>query len=214
MTKPKSAKKPTKAANAKIEKQFERALAASLKSQPEVAIADLNEVLQRDPYHARARHLLGAEYAQAGKIDDALLEMATALELNPDMPLARFQLGLLLITCARTDDAAKVWAPLDALGADHVLNRFRSGMMQMVQGHFEPARQVLAIAIAENTELPALNREMAIVIDTIDVAIADAAKQVQKPVEKPAEMPEEQVAEDPNAQHILVSSYVQSPTVH
>jgi Flp pilus assembly protein TadD len=203
MNKPKASKKKAKdSTGITVEKLFGRALDASLQRHPEIAVPALEEVLQRDPYHAQARHLLGAEYAQAGKIDGALLEMATALEINPDMPLARFQLGLLLMTCARVEDAAKVWVPLDSLGNEHILNRFRAGMMQMVQGHFEAAHQVLAAAMAENSELPALNHQLAVVIGAIAA------------IGTPDEKKEEEQAEDPNAQHILVSSYVQSPDVH
>ncbi|PRC93923.1 tetratricopeptide repeat protein [Solimicrobium silvestre] len=202
MTKPTNSKKSIAAVDTEVGALFEQALAASLQHQSEIAVNILNELLHRDPYHARARHLLGAEYAQAGNIDNALLELFTALELNPAMPLARFQLGLLLLTCARVDDAVNVWMPLDQLGNEHVLNRFRVGMLQMVQGNFEHARQLLATAMAENTELPELNKEMAIVIETIF-----AAANRDSPLVDAAE-------EDPNAQHILVSSYLQSPVFH
>ena len=195
-----NASNTTASAEPDVDTLFDQALAASLQRQSEVAVAILNTVLMRNPYHANARHLLGAEYAQAGKINEAVIEIATALELNPNLPLARFQLGLLLMTCARVEDAVQVWNGLDILGSEHVLNRFRYSMLLIAKGEMDQARQQLAATIAENIDLPALNSEMLVVIETIA-----ASTSRQRP---------EANEDDPNSPHFLVSTYVQSPTIH
>lgn len=192
-----------------VDALFETALAASLKRQSDVAIPILEQVLARNPCHARARHLLGAEFAQAGKMDDAVVEITTALELNPDMPLARFQLGLMLMTCARTEEAVQVWSGLDVLESCNVLNRFRRSMMMIVQGQMQLAHSELAAAIADNIDLPALNGEMREVIEMIASANSPVTSSGNAEVDEV-----ELNQDDPNAQHFLVSTYVQSPTIH
>ena len=220
MSKPQADKKTRKPKSGKatvressVAALFDGALAASREGRHDAAIETLTAILQRDPKHARARHLLGAEYAQTGKINEAIIEMAVALELEPTMALARFQLGLLLLTSSKRDQAAAVWAPLDTLGAEHVLNLFKIGMLQMADGDFAACRASLTTAVAENTVLPILNDELATALRALDQAeSAQATQEAGEP--QTIENEADQEAPSGADSHILVSTYAGTTTTH
>ncbi|HEX7640605.1 MAG TPA: hypothetical protein VF472_00185 [Burkholderiaceae bacterium] len=195
--------------------QFDAALAASLANRHDEAIGALTRVLQAEPSHARARHLLGAEYAQIGKIAEAVIEMSVALELDPNQTLARFQLGLLLLTSGKLEQAETLWKALDALGPSHTLNLFKNGMLYMAKGDFPAARLSLNAALAENIELPVLNNEIATALRALDQAQfppADAARPAGATAPAEADAAPESAETDDS--HILVSTYGGSNSTH
>lgn len=212
MSKPSSDKRsnPSAAGKNDADSLFDQALSASLAQRHDEAVAQLERILQLAPGHARARHLLGAEYAQAGKISEALIELSVALELNPAMVMARFQLGLLLLTSGKPQQAAAVWAPLESLGKEHVLNLFKDGMLQMAHDDFTAARATLLQAMAENIDLPILNEEIATALRAMEQPEArqEAAATSN---EEPAQ--QEQAASQDDS-HILVSTYGGNSTTH
>jgi Flp pilus assembly protein TadD len=227
MSKPPISKKPRKRMKSEtlvskegsVEKLFDSAVAASLDRRHDAAIEALVKILRRDPAHARARHLLGAEFAQIGKIGEAAVEMSAALELDPEMTLARFQLGLLLLTSGKLALATEVWVPLDSLGEAHVLNLFKRGMLQMAAGDFVTARTSLINAMAANNALPLLDGDLSVALRALDQAESHTlvsppeTMQTGKTLDGAATVPDE-TSEHTDSNHILVSTYVESSTRH
>jgi len=68
--------------------------------------------------------------------------------------------------------AQSAWEPLSALPPDDPLVLFRSGMMHLARDEFEACIDDLRRGIAMNTSPPALNGNMAMVIDKAQAAIA------------------------------------------
>jgi Flp pilus assembly protein TadD len=223
MSKPRGKKPQAKAKSEQaVAPVLQDALDATLAGKAEAAVDTLLALLQREPANATARHLLGAQYAKAGRTEEAAMEMAMALELNPGLHLARFQLGLLLCTNGVVDKAAAIWAPLDALGEEHVLQRFKTGMLLMMRERYDDARSALQEARTANLDLPALNGEIDVALQAIAEATgaAQGAALPEAPQVKPPEAKEETKTEEPaeeetgDNEHILVSTYSQSRTLH
>ena len=167
-------------------------MAIAAGSDSEASIGFLKRAIALDDALAEPHYLLGAEYAGKGLYDLAVAEMEAALSRKPELAVARFQLGLLFLTLARVQDAASTWGLLDVLQPDHPLYLFKTGLIHMIREDFGQATSFLREGIARNTENPALNRDMQLVIDRIALARAQAAG-----------------AADPgaDARHVLVSSY-------
>jgi len=169
------------------------ALAASTGNDSEASIGYLKRAIALDDRMAEPHYLLGAEYAGKGQYDLAVAEMQAALARKPELAAARFQLGLLFLTLARVEEAAATWGLLDMLPHEHPLYLFKSGLLHLIQEQFDKAVTFLKEGIAGNTENPALNRDMQLVLDQI--------------ARKQAEASGTAVASATDAQHFLVSSY-------
>jgi len=165
---------PDAATNANVQSLFEAAVAASLRGESDVSVALLDELLRLDPQHARALHLRGAEYAQAGNTEQALTALANSLALDPNQVVARFQFGLLLLVEKRLADAIAVWEPLQALGERHPFNVFRLGTLQFANGQFGEARETLASLLVDSATMPVLQRDTHTLLEAIAKAAAQA----------------------------------------
>src|SRR5258706_778476 len=141
---------------------------------------------------AEPQYLLGAEYAGMGLYDRAVSEMQAALARKPELAAARFQLGVLFLTRAGVEEAAATWGLLDMLPHEHPLYLFKSGLLHLIQEQFDKAAILLKEGIAANTENPALNRDMQLVLEEIS--------------RKQAGAPGGALAKAPRAGHLPVSS--------
>lgn len=161
------------------EELFRLGLQASNAQDSAAAINFLKQATERDPCHAKAAWLLGAEYAQIGMMDRAQAALERSVELEPDLTGARFQLGLLHLTSGQVDAATRVWEPLDAQDDDNPYRLFKAGMLHMVVDEFEPALVVLRRCAALPRIDPALQRDVQLVISQIEnrsVGIVDSAR--------------------------------------
>lgn len=139
---------------------LQRALKASAADDSDTAIAALSEALQIEPGAANARFMLGAQYAQMGRLDEAEEAFMVALLQDPELHTARFQLGLLQMTRGKPVQAALTWQGLGALQETHPLRLFSLGMTQLAQNNFEAARTLLQQGIESNRENLPLNQDM------------------------------------------------------
>jgi tetratricopeptide (TPR) repeat protein len=169
------------------------ALAASTGNDSEASIGYLKRAIALDDRMAEPHYLLGAEYAGKGSYDLAVSEMQAALARKPELAAARFQLGLLFLTLARVEEAATTWGLLDMLPHEHPLYLFKSGLLHMIQERFDKAAMFLKEGIAGNSENPALNRDMQLLLEEISRKQAEASGAA--------------IASAADAQHFLVSSY-------
>src|SRR4051794_17266108 len=76
---------------------FHLALHASSVRDPHACMAYLDEVLRRQPAHARALYLRAVQHAELGLVDRAAQGIRAALAIEPALEIARFHLGLLLL---------------------------------------------------------------------------------------------------------------------
>jgi Flp pilus assembly protein TadD len=63
------------------------------------------EILQREPNHFQALHLLGLLAHQTGRSDEALHLMSRAVQLRPDSAEAHYNHGIILKTAGRVEEA-------------------------------------------------------------------------------------------------------------
>lgn len=133
----------------------------------EAAIGRLDDLIRDYPNDARLHFLRGSTLAGMEKYGDARLAMQKAVDLAPDFAIARFQLAFLALTSGDEIVARSTWDPLLRLPDDHPLKRFVEGLEAMLAGRFEDAILQLETGMALNTELPPLNRNMAILVQEI-----------------------------------------------
>ena len=168
---------------------------------PEQTALRLAQAANDHPNDARPLLLLGAELAQAGKIDGAEAAYTVAIQRVPEFWIARFQLGLLQFTSARPAIARVTWAPLDSLAEGHPLRLFKLGFESLAEDRFDDTARLLRQGMAANTDNPPLNRDMQMLLDKLaaqGLLSADAAAAAATP---------EPAADAAPAEHFLVSAY-------
>jgi tetratricopeptide (TPR) repeat protein len=151
------------------------------------SLSYLKAAAAREDASAEVYFLLGSQLAQVGATDEALQHMARAIELAPSYAIARFQLGLLLLTMGRSHDASAVWTPLAHLPADDPLRSFRQGLEHLIKDEYADAVAWLERGMALNTQVPALNEDMSLVIQRVQaLQSTTATKDASAAAEEPA----------------------------
>ena len=163
------------------------------------AIQLFEQVAKADPGNAIPHYLMGAEYAQLGRMIDAEAAFARAVLLAPALHMARFQLGLLQYTERRVAVAMMTWKPLTELPASEPLHCFVLGLAALARDDFDEARARLLEGIAANTAHPPLNADMRMVLARIDALQGGA----------PAETPGADAPAVDSDVHVLLSNYQQ-----
>src|SRR5262249_32944908 len=145
------------------EEYFHLALHASSMGDHHACMTYLEEVLQREPRHARAIYLRAVQHAELGLIQRAIEGIKTALSIEPDMDLARFQLGLLLLFDIHQPTEAKDYLQRLCRSQDRALRAYAEAMIALVDNEPALARQKLAIGLSESSpdsQLPMLMRRL------------------------------------------------------
>lgn len=130
-------------------------------------LSQLEQAVGADPHNAALRHLLAAEYAEAGRYDSAKAEFLHAIALDPGAHVARFQLGLLLLTLGDPAGASRIWQPLEALGEEAPLWHFKHGLEALIRGELPACRRDLGEGIARNAANSPLNNDMRLILTRI-----------------------------------------------
>jgi len=118
---------------------FHLALHASSVSDPHASISYLEEVLQRQPAHARALYLRAVQHAELGLTERAIKGIREALAIEPALEIARFHLGLLLLFDRNC--SAETKGHLVELGgsSDHHLRKYAEVLAALVDERITPA---------------------------------------------------------------------------
>lgn len=175
------------------------ALQASQAGDPSAAILHLQEAVSLPDATGAAHFMLGAEYAQARRYEEAIREMETAITLDPNLFTARFQLGLLYLTSGNAAAAEHIFKPLENLGSDTPLACFAKGLSCLIHDQFPETVDWLQRGIALNRDNPALSGDMQKVIDQVQLVLNQPQQQEQE-----GNVP----LEDNEAhQHVLLSVY-------
>jgi Flp pilus assembly protein TadD len=175
-------------------------------------LARLQAAVSNDPLNAELRYLLGAELAEGGDHEHAIVELATAVKLEPALHTARFQLGLLHLTLARPAECIAAWEPLDTAEGEPCLKLFKHGMEALIRDDFRQCIDLLQRGIALNTTNVPLNRDMAMVVAKAQEAL-DAHATIQPPVQPATESATQtaaQSAEDASSVRTDFSLYSQT----
>ena len=134
---------------------------------PTERVAQLERQVAAEPSNPGLRHLLAAEYAQAGEYSRAGLEFYNVLALNPEAHVARFQWGLLELTLCEIRRAQEVWAPLEALPDGAALKSFKRGMEALMRNEFRVCARLLEEGILANFENAPLNDDMRLILQKL-----------------------------------------------
>lgn len=140
---------------------------------PEAALVYLKRLLELSPDDGHALYLLGAVHAEIGMVERAIAEMTRAVEREPGLAIARFQLGMLLVLDGPPERAYEAWRPLAALGPDDPLVLFTRGMEHFIHDRYAEAVADLSRGIEQNADNPALNRDMAKILQGAQEALAE-----------------------------------------
>jgi tetratricopeptide (TPR) repeat protein len=113
----------------------------------------------------RLHFLKGSVLAALQRYPEAQDAIRRAIDLAPGYDIARFQLGLLEFTSGNAASAEMTWRPLQRLPGDSYLRLFATGLLYLGRDDFVQAVEMLREGIARNTDNPAMNRDMQMVID-------------------------------------------------
>lgn len=188
---------PSQGAQPHLPETVRAALAASAANDVEQAIRLLRQASAEDSSSALPQFLLGAELAQAGRIEEAEAAYANAVLLAPDFHIARFELGSLQFTSGRAAIALVTWQPLLRLPADDALRLFAQGYAELAADKFEPALAAFHAGIKANRENEPLNGNIRMLIEGIE-KLRGAGTQA------PA-------AEATTGSHVLMNAYRNGP---
>lgn len=119
------------------------------------------------PTDPRLLFLYGSVLAGERRYADARQVIAQAVHIAPGYDIARFQLGFLEFTSGEVDLADRTWAPLKDRPDADPLKAFAAGLMRLPVDDVSGAVERLRTGIASNTDHPALNRDMQMLIDEL-----------------------------------------------
>ena len=112
-------------------------------------------LLEADPYHAVAWHMLGVIAHQLGKHDFAAELIAKAVAIKPDDADAHANLALALQALGRLDDAVASYRKALALKPDHAEALFNLGNALKDLKHFQEAAESYRKVVALRPEIAA-----------------------------------------------------------
>lgn len=141
-----------------------------------------------NPRNPKLLYLLGAELAQTGRYEDAVVALTAAIALDPTLHTARLQLGLLHLTMAEPERSLAVLAALDELPENDALKHFARGLEALAKDEFDDCVAAMERGIALNTVNPALNDDMALIVARIsETRAAQPASRLDPPPAAPLE---------------------------
>ncbi len=182
---------------------FDRAMSASADGNSEQAIELFREAMKEQPEFALPAFLLGAEFAQLGRIEEAVQAYASAVVLAPELHIARYQLGLLQLTSGHVALALLTWQPLVQLPETEPLRAFVMGFTAMAGDKFDEALAYFRAGQSLNQSNEPLNRDIEMVIGKIQ---ALGTNMSEGSAQGAAPGGEEEAA-DANSSHVLLSNY-------
>ena len=135
----------------------------------------LDELLRDYPDDAQLHFLRGSVLAGVERYDEARAAMRQAVDLAPLYTVARFQLGLLELSSGDGAAADSTLEPLEQLGGVNALALFARGLRLLMRDDFEGSLAALREGVARNTETPAINRDMGLIIAELEQKLGGAS---------------------------------------
>jgi cytochrome c-type biogenesis protein CcmH/NrfG len=97
-----------------IQERFRLALHASARRDPHACMTHLKELLENEPQHAGALHLLAIQYSELRLHERAIDALKHVLAVDPCRESARLHLGLILIDRMRHAEALEHFRQLES----------------------------------------------------------------------------------------------------
>ena len=169
---------------------------ATVRADDQRGLEQIELLLKTYSHDARLHFLRGSLLASQQRYGDARQAMQMAIQIAPDYAVARFQLGFLELTSGDAGAAEVTWGPLERLAPDDPLRLFCTGLRHLIRDEFAPAIETLAAGMTLNTENPALNGDMQLIID------------------KSRELMRGQGEEPTSSAHLLLQQYSAKATRH
>jgi tetratricopeptide (TPR) repeat protein len=138
-----------------VDEYLHLAIHASSVGNHHASMGYLKEVLQQQPAHALALHLLATEHAEIGLFDRAIMGMRAALAVDSRLEIARFQLGMLLLDRRRPAEA-KVELAYLATSRDPALRAYSEAMIALSDNNLPLAREALTRGLSVQGANPSL----------------------------------------------------------
>lgn len=189
-------------------------LGASGRDDAAAAIAAFRSAAALQPDSALPHFLLGAEYAQARRYEEAEAAYANAVLLAPGFETARYQLGLLQFTSGRAAMALVTWEPLGQLPEGHPIRAFVLGFAALARDDFPAALAEFEAGMQANRENEPMNRDIAQVVQAIRRTMAAAAAAAPAPAAASADGADNLDTPSAGDGHVLLSAYRQQGRLH
>jgi tetratricopeptide (TPR) repeat protein len=145
-------------------------LVAAIRRDEAQGLNRLGALLEEYPRDARLHFLQGSVLAGQQRYAEAHEAIAKAVALAPELWVARFQLGFLELTSGDPGAAEATWAPFERLPQDYYLSLFVHGLRRLMRDEFPETIRLLGAGIQRNVDNPAMNHDMQLIIDTLQVA--------------------------------------------
>ncbi len=110
------------------------------------------QVLQADPRHIDALHLIGVLAHQTGRQEEAVRAIARAIAENPRIPAFHNNLGNALKALCRWDEADAAYERATMLDPRYVEAHYNRGLMRQAQGRLDEAIECYGKVLAQKPE--------------------------------------------------------------
>jgi len=152
-------------------------LLAMMSEDEKQANATLELLLGQHPNDPRLHFLKGSLAAARQDYALGVSEMRQAVDLAPEYWIARYQLGFLLLTNCEPHAAQEAWGPLHGLPENHYLRLLVTGFIYMIQDRFGDAIERFQQGMLANSENPAVNNDIALIIEELKNRDSDGVGQ-------------------------------------
>lgn len=132
------------------------------------AEAACRRILDADPGHADALHLLGAIALQSGRADDAADLIRRSLAANDRNPDAHANLGAALLRLGRVPDAMAALNRALAIDPDHADAHYNAGLVLLEAGEPDQARQAFAAVLRAQPDRPDAVMKLGVALMRLD----------------------------------------------
>lgn len=138
-----------------------------LRQDDERGLSNLDALIGRYPEDAKLHFLRGSVLAGMKRYDEARQAMQRSVDLAPLYAVARLQLGLLELSSGLAEVSDQTLQPLEQLGPQNPYALFARGLRLVMRDDFGGAVEALREGIARNTENPAINSDMQMLVDEL-----------------------------------------------
>jgi len=145
-------------------------------------VAGAELLVRYNPENAANRTFLGASYADAGRVNDAIVHLTHALRLDPDSANAHNELGSAFLTQNRRGDALAHFRRASALAPSDERLHFNLGKMLAGDGQRAEAAKELEAALRLNPDYADAHNELGVLLFAAN-RTADALPHLVRAVE-------------------------------
>ena len=129
-----------------LEAQYMQALYLQKKNKHKIAIAILNEVIQKDPSYDKAYNAMGISYDYLGDYNSAINSYKLALKINPDLDYVHNNLGYSHLLNGNLDSAIDAFQKAIVLNENNKRYHNNLGLAYAQKGQFDLAIEQFTLA--------------------------------------------------------------------